>query len=286
MAFSPNSPFFFVFDKQEDQWRVATSDAMTTQQSLTNFGFKFGKSGAHDSRTMMLPELRALFSRTDINTSRQQYREHIVDLNCLDKPTSSARKLTAGHLVDLYGLSEDIPMFRIFRRLWELRPEGQPLLALQLAAARDPLFRLSVPLILELQPGEPLQREQTEAVLMAQDPNRFSPSSLKSFAQNINGSWTQAGFLQGRIKKSRAEPIVTEINVAFALFQAYLNGLSGQRLFSNEWCKLLDCRFERLLELSRLASQRGLITLKHSSEVIEVDFPDFLTSTEKAWLHE
>lgn len=61
MAFSPISPFFFVFDKQEDQWRVATSDAMTTQQSLTNFGFKFGKSGAHDSRTMMLPELRALF---------------------------------------------------------------------------------------------------------------------------------------------------------------------------------------------------------------------------------
>ncbi len=49
MAFSPISPFFFVFDKQEDQWRVATSDAMTTQQSLTNFGFKFGKSGAHDS---------------------------------------------------------------------------------------------------------------------------------------------------------------------------------------------------------------------------------------------
>ena len=286
MASSQIRPFFFVTDANVGGRHVAASGAMTNQQSLINFGFKFGKSGAHDSRTMMLPELRSLFSQVGVNASRLQYREHIVDLNCLDKPTSSARKLTAGHLVDLYGLSEDIPMFRIFRRLWELRPEGQPLLALQFAAARDPLFRLSVPLILELQPGESLKREQTEAVLMAQDPNRFSPSSLKSFAQNINGSWTQAGFLQGRIKKSRAEPMVTEINVAFALFQAYLNGLSGQRLFSNEWCKLLDCRFERLLELARLASQRGLITLKHSSEVIEVDFPDFLTPTEKVWLHE
>jgi len=261
-------------------------DAMTNQQSLINFGFKFGRSGAHDSRTMMLPELRRLFSSTQFTDSRPLYREQITGLNCLDKPTSRARKLTVGHLVDLYGLSPDIPLFRIFRQLWDVRIEAQPLLALQLAVARDPLLRVSVPLMLELKPGEPLQREQTEAVLAAQDPNRFSPASLKSYAQNINGSWTQAGFLSGRIKKSRAQPQVTEVNVAYALFQAYLNGLSGQRLFSSEWCKLLDCRVERLTELARTASLRGLITFKQSGEVIEVGFPDFLTQTEKAWLHE
>lgn len=263
-----------------------TSDVMTNQQSLINFGFKFGRSGAHDSRTMMLPELRRLFASTQSSDGRSQYREQITELNCLDKPTSRARKLTSEHLVDLYGLSPDIPLFRIFRLLWDVRAEAQPLLALQIAAARDPLFRLSVPLMLELHPGEPLQREQTEAVLAAQDPNRFSAASLKSYAQNLNGSWTQAGFLHGRVKKSRALPHVTEVNVAYALFQAYLNGLSGQRLFSSEWCKLLDCRLERLTELARNASFRGLITFKQSGEVIEVGFPDFLTPTEKAWLHE
>ncbi|CEI74594.1 TPA: hypothetical protein VDV13_005798 [Pseudomonas aeruginosa] len=263
-----------------------TSDAMTNQQSLINFGFKFGRSGAHDSRTMMLLELRSLFACTQSSDGRPQYREQITELNCLDKPTNRARKLTAEHLVDLYGLSPDIPLFRVFRQLWDVRVEAQPLLALQLAVARDPLFRVSVPLMLELQPGEPLQREQTEAALAAQDPNRFSPASLKSYAQNINGSWTQAGFLRGRAKKSRAQPQVTEVNVAYALFQAYLNGLSGQRLFSSEWCKLLDCRVERLIELARTASLRGLITFKQSGEVIEVGFPDFLTATEKAWLHE
>lgn len=188
--------------------------------------------------------------------------------------------------MDLYGLSPDIPLFRVFRQLWDVRVEAQPLLALQLAAARDPLFRLSVPLMLEQQPGESLQRVQTEAVLAAQDPNRFSATSLKSYAQNINGSWTQAGFLRGRIKKSRALPQVTEVNVAYALFQAYLSGLSGQRLFTSVWCKLLDCRLERLLALARSASLRGFITFKQSGEVIEVGFPDFLAPTEKAWLHE
>jgi hypothetical protein len=285
MAFLQIIPSLLALSPRVVSWEP-TSDAMTTQQSLIKFGFKFGRSGAHDSRTMMLPELRALFACTQVSDERQQYREQITDLNCLDKPTSRARKLTAEHLVDLYGLSPDIPLFRVFRQLWDVRVEAQPLLALQLAAARDPLFRLSVPLMLELQPGESLQRVQTEAVLAAQDPNRFSATSLKSYAQNINGSWTQAGFLRGRIKKSRALPQVAEVNVAYALFQAYLSGLSGQRLFTSEWCKLLDCRLERLLELARSASLRGFITFKQSGEVIEVGFPDFLTPTEKAWLHE
>lgn len=285
MAFLQIIPSLVALSQRVVSWEP-TSDAMTNQQSLIKFGFKFGRSGAHDSRTMMLPELRVLFACTQVSDERQQYREQITDLNCLDKPTSRARKLTAEHLVDLYGLSPDIPLFRVFRQLWDVRVEAQPLLALQLAAARDPLFRLSVPLMLELQPGESLQRVQTEAVLAAQDPNRFSATSLKSYAQNINGSWTQAGFLRGRIKKSRALPQVTEVNVAYALFQAYLSGLSGQRLFTSEWCKLLDCRLERLLELARSASLRGFITFKQSGEVIEVGFPDFLTPTEKAWLHE
>jgi hypothetical protein len=35
-----------------------------------------------------------------------------------------------------------------------------------------------------------------------------------------------------------------------------------------------------------MASHSGLITFKHSSEVIEVSFPDYLTREEEAWLNE
>lgn len=259
---------------------------MTSQQSLIKFGFKFGKNGAHAARTMMLAELQELFAYTPVDAGRDQYREQIVDFNRLDKPTSNARVLTYGHLLDLYGMSPEVPLFRVFRTLWEQDSAARPVLALQLAMARDPILRLSVATILERQPGQPLTREETEAALAAPDPQRFKATTLKSAAQCVNGSWTQAGYLKGRVKKHRDQPVITASNVAFALFQGYLHGLSGQRLFASEWCKLLDCRLERLLELARTASQRGLITFKHSSEVIEVDFPDFLTDEERTWLNE
>lgn len=92
---------------------------MTSQQSLIKFGFKFGKNGAHAARTMMLAELQELFAYTPVDADREQYREQIVDFNRLDKPTSNARVLTYGHLLDLYAMSPEVPLFRIFRTLSE-----------------------------------------------------------------------------------------------------------------------------------------------------------------------
>ena len=75
--------------------------------------------------------------------------------------------------------------------------------------------------------------------------DRFSPASLKSFAQNVNGSWTAAGFLNGRLRKTRSVPLVTPVNVVFCLFLGHLEGLSGQRLFTSQWMNLLPGRWNR-----------------------------------------
>jgi hypothetical protein len=155
-----------------------------------------------------------------------------------------------------------------------------------MALARDPLLRLTEDSILKLQVGEPFMREAMEAILAAGDPDRFSAASLKSFAQNVNGTWTHAGFLKGRVKKFRREPVIRPVNVVFALFLGYLQGATGNRLFTSEWIKVLDCRMEKLLELARQASHAGLITFKHSSEVVEVTFPGYLSKDEEAWIHE
>ncbi|UVO16608.1 BREX-1 system adenine-specific DNA-methyltransferase PglX [Stutzerimonas stutzeri] len=104
---------------------------MTSQQSLIKFGFKFGKNGAHAARTMMLAELQDLFAYTPVDADRDQYREQIVDFNRLDKPTSNARVLTYGHLLDLYAMSPEVPLFRVFRTLWEQDSAARPVLAPQ-----------------------------------------------------------------------------------------------------------------------------------------------------------
>lgn len=256
------------------------------QEKLLKFGFKFGKNGAHSSRTMMLAEITDLFYGRDINSTQEQYQEDIITYNVLNKPTDKARKLTYRHLIDLYGLSNNIPLFRVFRQLWESDESARPFLACQMALARDPLLRITETKILELSQSELLTREDMETVLAAEDPERFSPASLKSFAQNVNGTWTNAGFLSGRNKKYRSEPIIRPINVIFALFLGYLNGLTGNRLFSSEWIKVLNCRQDRLLELARSASHAGLINFKHSSEVVEITFPEYLTKEEEAWINE
>lgn len=253
-------------------------------QALIKFGFKFGKNGAHSSRTMMLAELKLLFSATPVSASLKQYQSDIITYNCLNKSTESTRKLTYRHLKDLYGLDTQLPLFRVFRQLWDIEPEAQAILALQLAYARDPLFRMSSDCIIAHKPGEQIQREEIENLLKKNDLDRFSPASLKSFAQNINSSWTQAGFLKGKGRKIRQIPNISPVNVSYALFQGYLYGLSGERLFNSSWMKLLNTPLERLEEMASAASYRGLIDYKKSGGVVDVRCNEFLSPDDQKLL--
>jgi len=248
--------------------------------TLGQFGFKFGKNGAHSSRTMMLEELQALFSATPASATIEQYQTEIVTYNCLNKSTESTRRLTYRHLRDLYSLDAQLPLFRVLRLLWDIEPAAQAVLALQLAYARDPLFRMSTACILAHNPGEQIQREEIEALLSKDDPDRFSPASLKSFSQNINSSWTQAGYLKGKAKKIRQTPTISPINVTYALFQGYLCGLSGERLFNSAWTKLLHIPLVNLQSLASAASYRGLIDYKESGGVVDVRCDNFLSPDE------
>ncbi len=259
---------------------------MISTESQQKFGFKYGRNGAHASRTMMLSEITELFHGRSMDATAAQYQEDVELFNVLHKPTEKSRKLTWKHLVDLYGMDTAIPLFRIFRRFWEVDEQGRTLLACQMGLARDPLLRISMNKILQLELGQWLPREEMEQVFAEQCPDRYSPATLKSIAQNVNGTWTNAGFLQGRTKKHRTEPDIRPVNVAFALFMGYLQGLTGNRLFNTEWTRVLECRTERLLELARSASHSGLLRFKHSSEVVEITFPDCLTKEEEAWLYE
>ncbi|WP_353171831.1 hypothetical protein [Acinetobacter rudis] len=259
---------------------------MITQETQQKFGFKFGRNGAHSARTMMLAEITELFNGRSVDATLAEYREDIELFNVLHKPTEKARKLTWRHLIDLYGMDTSTPLFRIFRQLWESDESARPLLACQMALTRDPLLRLSQEKILSLAPGQLLPREDMEQAVDEQCPGRYSKAMLKSLAQNVNGTWTNAGFLEGRIKKYRKEPDVRPVNVVFALFLGYLQGATGNRLFVNEWLNLLGCRQERLVELARQASYSGLINFKHASEVVEITFPHYLNKEEELWLHE
>lgn len=251
------------------------------EQLLTNLGFRFGINGPHAARTMMFADIEAVFERLPPEASRADYAREIVDLNCLGKPTKNARTLALRHLTALYGLDTKLAVFRTLRRFWVLAPEERPLLALATAVARDPLLRVSGPLILGKKVGETVARQDVEQLLAGRFTDRFSPSSLKSFAQNIGGTWTQAGYLQGKMHKTRHQPDVGPASVAFCLFLGFLEGQSGQRLFATAWMKLLDRPLDTLETLATAAAHRDWVRYLQAGGVKELSFPKFLTPEEE-----
>lgn len=256
------------------------------EQLLAKLGFCFGINGPHAARTMMLDDLRVLFAHVPANAAHADYAQAVFTDNLLGKPTKKSRELALRHLKTLYGLDTRLPLFRALRRLWPVDEVAQPVLALTAALARDPLLRGTQAFILNQQPGALVSREDLERCLAADHQDRFSPASLKSFAQNVNGSWTAAGFLRGHKRKTRSIPVVTPVNVAFCLFLGHLEGLSGQRLFTSSWMSLLPGAPDEIEVLANSAFHRGLIIFLNAGGIKEVRFPDDLTPEEEKMCQE
>ena len=69
--------------------------------------------------------------------------------------------------------------------------------------------------------------------------------------------------------------------VALLLFLGYLEGRTGQRLFSSDWMDLLGSSIEELEQLANAASHRGLLVFMNAGGVKEVRFPGYLTPEEE-----
>lgn len=254
---------------------------------LNRFGFSYERGGAHSSRTMMLEELRSLLSYVDNpEASKEDYLHAIDEENCLGKRSAKTRTLTYRHLVDLYSLDSSNILFRALLYFWNRDLDGQPLIALLCTYARDSIFRSTATLILKAPEGATIARETVEEFIDDIEPGRFSKATLKSTAQNINSTWTKSGHLNGRARKIRTPATPTAGSISYALLLGYLTGARGQSLFRTEYIKLLDCTFDKAIELAEEASRKGWIVFKRVGDVIEVLFPNLINQEEMEWLRE
>lgn len=249
---------------------------------LTELGFRFGINGPHAARTMMLDDLRRLLDHAPAAATPADYAHAIKVQNVLGKPSQKSRDLAWRHLQALYSLNDGNPIFRLMRRLWPLSEAAQPQLALAMALARDPLLRSSQPLILTQPTGGYLPRAVAEQFLAQAHADRFSAASLKSFAQNVLGTWTAAGFLEGHLRKYRAQPRLTPEAIVLLLFLAYLEGRSGSRLLTSPWVTPYGTDQDTLAALTHTAAQRGLLIFMNAGGVQEIRFPGVLNPEEEA----
>ncbi len=246
---------------------------MLTTSILEHLGFTTRKGGVHASRTIMLDELSSLFEQVPADATPADYQTAICEYNCLGKRSGRTRQLTARHLTELYGLNPANPVCAGLRYLWSRDVASRPQLALLAALARDSLLRDIAPVILAKKLGEAVPREEVEDEIDKRWPERFSPATRKSAAQNINSSLTKAGYLKGRSKKIRCQFEPATASVAFALYLAWLQGGRGELLLQHFYCKFLDVSTDRLLELAAQASSKGWMVMRRVDSVVDIDFP-------------
>jgi hypothetical protein len=244
---------------------------------LRDAGFRWGQKGTHTSRTIMLDELRSLLSSCRPEATRDEYLSAIQDDNCLGKRTAATRRLSGQRLSELYGLDPEILLFRVMRRCWYADSNGQAMLALLLALARDPLLRITAPPILRMRPGEELARQQLTDALHREVSGRLSESTLDKVVRNAASSWTQSGHLKGRGRKIRQRVVPTPVTTAYAMFLGYTAGVRGASLFQSLWARVLDAPAGELIQLGMDARRLGLLDMSQSGGVIDVSFLRLLT---------
>jgi len=222
----------------------------------------------------MLNELEILLQYVNQqNASKEDYLHAIIEDNCLGKHSGTTRKISAGHLVNLYALDPNIAIFRALSFYWRREISGHPLLALLCAYCRDYVLQLLVPLILQTPQGSIIQKKAIEEYLENKKPGAFTRTTLESTVRNVTASLSKSGHLAGKVNKTRTYATATPGSVSYALFLGYLRGERGQSLFRTEYARMLDCPEERMIELAEISSRSGWIIFKHIDNVFEVQFP-------------
>ncbi len=241
--------------------------------ALETFGLKLSPGGAHISRTLMLAELDAVLSAVPVGSAAADYREAILQRNVLSKVTDSTRQKSFRHLRELYGLSEATPIFGLLRKLHTLDASSLPLLALQVAWARDPLFRSTTPPVMDASEGERVETASLAQAFEAAFSNQYSQVSRNTAARNAASSWTQSGHLTGHANKTRQRITPKAVAVTMAFFLGNIAGYRGALVFSNPWCALLDLNADRARVMAQEAHRAGLLNLRAVGEVVELSFP-------------
>lgn len=252
-----------------------TDSSIGNESGAISVGFKFGKTGPHISRTMMLEEISRCLDLLPPDTERSAYQSAIVERNILGKATEATRKESFRRLRELYGLDPALPVFRIYRTLDRLDARSRPLLSLLIANARDPLLRATVPVIVGASETEMLGAAQFDEVLERAFPGHLKPKIRAATARHIASSWEQSGHLSGKSTKTRSRVEATSIALTYALALGSLQDIHGEDLFGTIWCQMLDLNAARARTLATRAHGEGFISLRTAGNICEISYPLF-----------
>ncbi len=244
--------------------------------TATEYGFRLQPGGAHGSKTMMLPDARLLFAASTPEADFDELQRLVQEENVLLKGTLANRKDTFNRLSQLYGLRQELPLYRALRLLWVTGEQEQPLLALLCALARDTILRSTTSAVLGQPEGVIVPSALLAEAIETAFPERYTPKTKRSMSQNTAASWAQAGHLAGKFPKIRTHVSAGPASAAYALLLGHLCGVRGPYLFETGWGCVLDTTPGNLDSLAVAASQRGWVDYRRIGNVVEIGFSALL----------
>lgn len=225
----------------------------------------------HTARTMMFNELSALISQRIFD------EDGIVEFNVLNKKTKYSSTYTLRLLSKLYDFRNQNDLWKAFTYLWGISEEkDRRLMTLLYAIRNDSLLQLSIPVVINTQKGKKVAVEAIREQIEKAYPERFTPNTLHSSAQNVASSWKQAGYIIGKVRNLRVAVNPAYTSVLFALYLGKIDGLAGEKLLKSQWVHLLELSETRLKELVSEAAIKELITYKHGGGVVAIAFDNLI----------
>lgn len=222
----------------------------------------------------MIPDLITLLASTGAEAAPSDFAAAVVERNVLGKPSLSARRDSLAYLRDRYALDAAVPLFAGFRALWTVDAAGQSLLAMLLAAARDPVLRVGATVLAATPMGTTVDWHTFEVPIREAFIHQGSEKSVRFMAERQPASWMQSGYLRQETPSRRVRSRATSrpVTVAYALWLGHLTGLGGDALFTSPWVRMLDAPAEIVDEQAREAGRQGLIDLRRGGGVTSVGF--------------
>lgn len=216
----------------------------------------------------------------DYSLESNNFQESL-DNNVIGKKSADGVKKTTNFLKLLYGFDTHSNPFIVFKYFWKIAEEEEkPLITLLYALGNDYLLEESIPILADTKLGDKVYIEKLEQNIESYHPNRYSPKTLRSMAQNIASSWKQAAFITGKVKNIRTQPKISCNVVAFAFFLSFLDGDRGDFILTSKWVKALNLNESNVRALAIEASKRDLFQYQYGGNVTSISFSNLITKLE------
>ena len=234
------------------------------------------------ARSALCTELHQLLNVADRALSAAEYRQYVVDDNCLAKPSKAAREKTFKELRQRYRLDVDDPLFASFWAEWERcgSDAERSLTAYVFFALNDRLVAdLGTEYLYALLRRAPAELRIADVLAFIERAGRshhpetlaWSDETRTAVAQKYTASIRDFGLARGTIRKTTLRPALYGAPVRLLVRALRIAGVLPLDLVQARVFKLLGLDPTEVIDALGEMNREGALRFRMQGDVVELD---------------